>query len=119
MAKSRKIAIPLVIREQLEALTKERDIARCQAEDLSRQLDEMRAAVSGNVALYTTVKSDAGALRAQLEEMRKQRDFAQGEAENARLRLRITEIDLARAMGWIDAKRDCPPAVDTDARIPL
>jgi chromosome segregation ATPase len=68
---------------------------------------------------YEESMRNAASLRSQLEDMRKQRDMAFGNADGAEMRLRDKQIDLARCLGWIDAKMDRPPHVDTITEIPF
>lgn len=98
--------LPPVILDQIAALTRERDHAQAQAEGLRSDLTSVERTAG---ALSEAVKS----LRVQLEDMRKQRDRAVDEAENERLRARTAERNLDRAMGWVDAKMDRPPELDT------
>ena len=110
--------IPAVIREQIEGMSRERLAACAEAETLreklmvaERQIDLMSVA--------------GGELRKQIEDMRRQRDQAMIGEENERMRARIAETNLARAMGWADAKMDRPPemmdleGVDVNQRIPF
>lgn len=49
--------------------------------------------------------------RKTIDDLRRQRDNAQKEASNLLSEFRAMERDLSRAMGWIDAKMDGPPAI--------
>lgn len=76
-------------------------------------LKESREETKMAEAAYNKLADAVSGLRAQLEDMRKQRDRAVDQAERAEVRLRDKQIELSRAMGWIDCKMDKPPLFET------
>jgi chromosome segregation ATPase len=68
---------------------------------------------------YNKLADAISGLRSQLEDMRKVRDRAVDNAEGAEMRLRDKQMELARCLGWIDAKMDKSPQIDDFGRIPF
>jgi chromosome segregation ATPase len=106
------------LREQLAQALEGRREALAQAQDYLERLEVANRRIN---ILDTAV----GELRKSLEDMRRQRDHAMQCEDNERMRARIAETNLARAMGWADSKMDRPPemmdfeGVDVNRRIPF
>jgi predicted nucleic acid-binding Zn-ribbon protein len=109
-----------VIREQLTNLALERDEARTQLdqakamhEEVIKDLADSERYAESLAAHVVNLRKQADDLRQQVNDLRIQRDSADKSAERMMDRLRSAEIDLARAMGWVDGKMGGGPALSS------
>lgn len=99
--------LPAAIREQIEEISRQRMAA---VADAACARDE----ASYWKKTYTDLSAAVADLRKQLEDMRRQRDRAVDQAEQDRARCERARENLARAMGWVDAKMDQAPMLEPD-----
>jgi septal ring factor EnvC (AmiA/AmiB activator) len=87
--------------------------------ELEKALHESRRETMAAEDAYSKLADAISGLRSQLDDMRKVRDRAVDNAEGAEMRLRDKQMELARCLGWIDAKMDKSPQIDDFGRIPF
>lgn len=116
----------LLLHARVEVLTKERDEALDKLAEANNEILVLRDRVTefkaGALMLQETnetLRETLKTLRTQLDDVRRDRDRAREQASENEGRRRGTEIDLSRALGWIDAKRDIPPSLDQRLEIPF
>ena len=105
-AKSRAVIVleeKLAAREELvHDLTRKLTVAE-------NEIKGLRDDVSSAERAYTVMCNAVSDLRKSMDDMRGQRDEAQQDAKEWSGAFRGAEKDLARALGWIDAKMDKGP----------
>lgn len=119
MSRSKRNRVPAVIREQLEGLIKERDEAQGKLIKANAEVIEVRNELAHARKYCNDMAEAVVELRKALEDTRRQRNEARNEAEGYRSRCHAAELGMSRAMGWVDAKRDVPPHIESPLEIPF